>query len=155
MTTIARVKFWVCINIYAILLDVLGCATLAIAILLLRTWLVATAFLCVISAFVFYGGIGVHSTYSEKCRIYNILVKRNSKGIKPESFKEFLSVPCHRMVVRMVLAQLHQAAMYKEIMKNYYVPPWKRTFSTKTTYRIFNTREEGEQWLLQRKNEIV
>ena len=155
MTTIARVKFWVCINIYAILLDVLGCATLAIAILLLRTWLVVAVSLCVVAVFIFYGGIGVHSTYSEKCRIYNILIKRNSKGLKLETFKEFLSVPCHRIVVRMVLVRLRQGARYKEVKKKYYLPPWKRTFSTETTYRVFKTREEGEQWLLQRKNEIV
>ena len=151
----ARAKFWIRINIYAILLDVLGCITFAMAFLLLRTWLVATILCCIVAIFILYGGVGVHSTYPEKCRIYAILIRRNSNGVKEESFKDFLSVPCHRVIVRMVLHELHQSTKYSEIKKKYYVPPWERRFPTETIYHVFKTKEEGDQWLLQRKKEIV
>ena len=150
----ARAKFWLCINIYAILLDVVGCMTFVMAILLFRTWLVATIFCCFLAAFILYGASGIHSTYPEKCRIYAILIRKNSNGIKLESFKEFLSVPCHRVIVRMVLHQLHQSARYREIKKKYYVAPWEKRCSMETTYHIFKTKEEGEQWLLQKKKDF-
>ena len=144
-----------CINVYAILLDVLGCIAFVIAVVLLRTWLVAAVSCCFVAIFMFYGGIGIHSTYPEKCRIYSILMRRNSNGVKEETFKDFLSVPCHRVIVRMVLYQLHQSDKYREIKEKYYTPPWERTFPKETTYHIFKTKEEGEQWLLQRKTKIV
>ena len=153
--TFARAKFWICINIYALLLDVLGCTTFVMAIVLLRTWLVATILCCFAAIFILYGGIGIHSTYTEKCRIYSILIRRNSNGVKVETFKDFLSVPCHRVVVRMVLHQLHQSAKYSEIKEKYYKPPWERRFPEETVYRVFKTKEEGEQWFLQRKREIA
>ncbi len=152
---LARARFWLIVNIYAILLDVIGLVMFAAALLLLRTWFV-TAVLCFFLAVVMlYGGFGVHSTYPEKRRIYSILIRKNRDGVKMESFKDFLSVPCHRVVVRMVLYHLHQSAMYSAIKKKYYVPPWQREFSTKTTYHVFKTKEEGLEWLLQKKKEVA
>jgi hypothetical protein len=145
----ARVKFWIYINVYALLLDVLGCVAFGIAFLVFKTWLAAAIVFCVAAVYLLHNGFKIHSTYSEKCRIYNTLIRRNKNGIQRESFKKFLSVPCHRIIVRMVLARLRQESIYRELIRAYYIPPWKRGFSTKTTYRIFKTKEEGDQWLLE------
>lgn len=151
----ARTKFWLLINIYAIILDCIGVFGLAIAFLHLRTWPVAAISIGIVASLVLYGGIGIHTTYEEKCRIYLVLLKRNAVVFHLESFRDFMSVPCHRMVVRMVLHRLRIQHQYAVIKQTYYAPPWKRRFADETKLYVFKSKEEGDQWLLQQRNKLA
>ena len=152
---IARVKFWICINAYALLLDGLSLMAFALAWKLFQTWLVAALLIAIVGAYVLYGGIGIHSTYDEKCRIYSLLLRRNSHGLRIETFRDFMSVPCHRLVVRMVLCRIKSSQVYANIKDRFYIPPWRRRFSNDTQLIIFKSKEEGDKWLLQRNNKIA
>lgn len=136
----SRVRFWIEINTYALLLDALALSALLAAVSLLRTWLVLAVILTIGAIFLAYGGLGVHSTYREKCRMFSVLLRRNRKGMRMESFKDYMSVPCHRMVVRMVLKRIGEGASYSTVKKAYYVPPWKNRFSNETVVRIYKKR---------------
>lgn len=107
--------------------------------------------ICIMGALFLYGGIGIHGTYFEKKRIYSILLRRNLKDFHKDSFKEFLGVPCHRLVVRMVLHEIGHSERYAELKSAFYRYPWQRQFSDETKLFVFKTKEEGDQWLLQQK----
>lgn len=152
---IARAKFWIGINAYALLLDCLGLTAFAWAWRLFGTWPVAASLSVIIGAFVMYGGIGIHSTYHEKCRIYSLLLRRNRHGLRIDAFRDFMSVPCHRLVVRMVLCRLDRSHKYADLKRRFYVPPWQRRFSNDTQLIVFRSKEEGDEWLLQRNSKIA
>ena len=152
---LARARFWLLINVYAILLDCIGVVGLVIALSLSRTWPVAATLCGIVAGWILYGGVGVHSTYQEKCRIYTVLLKRNAVSLHIESFRDFMSVPCHRIVVRLVLHKLGLQRQYAVIKQAYYVPPWKRRFTDETKLYVFKSKEEGDQWLLQQGNKLV
>ena len=152
---VARFKFWMIVNVYALLLDIIALMMFLIAVSLFRISLVSCILLVSMGAFLLYGAIGIHGTYGEKKRIYTILLRKNIKAYRMESFKDFLSVPCHRVVVRLVLNKLSLNSEYKKIKGAYYVYPWKRKFLNETVIHIFTTKEEGDKWLLQQKNKIA
>lgn len=147
---LARVKFWMCINAYALLLDALSLTAIALSLCMFRTWLVLSLGVLLIGIYMFCGGIGIHMTYGEKCRIYALLVRRNAHGLRIESFRDFMSVPCHRLVVRMVLYRVGYSREYATVKRKFYVSPWRREFQTDTELVVFKTKEEGEAWLSHR-----
>lgn len=144
---VARAKFWVCINAYALLLDGLSLTAIALSLCMFRTWLVLSLVVLVVGVYTLCGGIGIHLTYREKCRIYALLVRRNAHGLRIDSFKDFMSVPCHRLVVRMVLCRIGYFHEYATVKRKFYVPPWRREFPTDTELVVFKTKEEGAAWL--------
>jgi len=52
----------------------------------------------------------------------NILEKRNSKNIRPGTFKMYLKTPCGQLLVSKVLARLKKTEQYKNLTK----VEWKR-----------------------------
>ena len=152
---LARARFWLLINAYAILLDCIGVVGLVIAVSLSRAWPVAAILCGIVAGWILYGGVGIHSTYQAKCRIYAVLLKRNAASLHIESFRDFMSVPCHRMVVRLVLHKLGLQHQYAVIKQTYYVPPWKCRFTDETKLYVFKSKEEGDQWLLRQRNRFA
>lgn len=117
----------VTLNAYAFLLDVISavlfgaCGVFAFC----GSWMIACA--CAAIGFFFLsGGIGVHQTFAEKRRLHYLLERRNCRAIRPETFREYLDVPCHRLVVRSVLCRLGHREKYREVIKLYYKWPWQR-----------------------------
>ena len=148
----ARVKFWVCINAYGLLLDLLGLAALVVAWRAAPACLAASVLASLVGAYALYGGIGIHSTYGEKCRIYELLSRRNRKSLRVDTFADFMSVPCHRLVVRMVLRHGGYACAYKTIKRRFYVPPWRRRMPCGTELIVFRTKEDGDKWLARQRS---
>ena len=94
------------VNVYALLLDVLALMTFWGGCLLSQLGLVYCLIALAVGAFLLYGAIGIHGTYLEKRRIYSLLLRKNARLFRIESFKDFMSVPCHRVIVRMALEKL-------------------------------------------------
>ena len=147
-----KVEFWIAVNVYALLLDAIALAAFVIAVLLFRTTLILCAAFALMGVLLLYGAIGIHGTYPEKCRIYSVLLRKNAQQFRIESFRDFVSVPCHRVIVRMVLSKLRKSFEYANIKKAYYRYPWQRQFQDDTVLHIFATKEEGDVWLLRQKN---
>lgn len=148
---VARARFWVSINAYALLLDAVGLMLLALAVMLLQNWFVAAVSSALLGVGLVYGGMGVHSTYDEKRRIYSVLLKRNAQAVRLDTFRDFMSVPCHRLVVRMVLHRLNCDSEYETVKRLFYVPPWRRNRACETVLHVFRSKEEGARWLLRKK----
>lgn len=145
----AKLKFWLFVNVYALLMDFLAFAAFFFAWSIYGKYLVLGLISALVGALSLYAAIGIHGTYSEKCRIYTALLRKNTRAFRPESFREFVSVPCHRVLVRMVLRKLGRSGDYAAILKAYYRYPWQRKISLETEFKVFKTKEEGDAWLLQ------
>ena len=148
---VARARFWVCVNAYALLLDAVGLMLLAFAVMMPQTWFVAAVSSALLGVGLIYGGIGVHSTYDEKRRIYSVLLKRNARAVQLDTFRDFMTVPCHRLVVRMVLHRLNCDSEYETVKRRFYVSPWRRKRGQETILHVFRFKEEGLQWLVRQK----
>lgn len=147
-----RLKFWITVNVYALLLDALSLFVFWIAYSLFRTGLVLGVLIVSVGVMLLYAAIGIHGTYPEKCRIYSVLLRVNKKQFKLESFRDFVGVPCHRVLVRMVLSKLDKAHEYPSIIKAYYRYPWQNEVQSDTKVYVFKGKDEGAAWLLQQKN---
>ena len=143
-----RFRIWITINAYAILLDVVATvmAYACVLIFLNNCWVLG-ACVGIGSIWCIYGGIGVHGTYKRKMRLYMALLKRNKRHLSFSSFRDYMDVPCHRMIVRLVLRDIGRSFDYPRVRKKYYRWPWNRRPSTGTsTLVIFKTNEEWQTW---------
>ena len=89
---------------------------------------------------------------AEKVRMFRVLLRRNRRAFRRDSFKEFMGVPCHRLVVRMVLHRLDCPSEFSRLKRMYYHYPWEKRLPQATVLRVFKNSQEGEQWLLQQQS---
>ncbi len=61
------------------------------------------------------------STWEDKKIKYKILMGKNQKGFRPESFQVFMQAPCGRLLTKVVLKDLNLKEKYKELL--YYKVP--------------------------------
>jgi hypothetical protein len=148
-----RIPLWIVLNYYAFLLDAL-CVLGGLAGL--KCYLQGyslIAYICLVfCVLVGYAAIVLHSSYPTKRHLFSVLKRRNFRNVHIGSFEEFVDVPCHRLIVRTVLSHLNKGYLYREVMKRYYVLPWKRKHFNDTGFVIFNAQEEYEQW---RRNKLL
>lgn len=71
------------------------------------------------------GAYSILSSWEDKKRKYNILIKRNQDSFRSDVFKEYMEAPCGRLLVRIVLKDLGMSSQYKQLVKFYYKPFWK------------------------------
>ena len=88
--------------------------------------------------------------YYHRKRIFTVLLRRNRNDFHFKSFEDYVDAPCHRMVIRLVLLELNQKDKYKEIIKKYYLPPWKR-HNRESRVIFFKNQEEAQEWLQNQK----
>lgn len=69
-----------------------------------------------ISFVFFYHSMRLFSTYKDKLKKCDILIKKNFKEFKPESFKVFMQAPCGRLVTKTVLKELGKIDKYKSLL---------------------------------------
>ena len=143
---LAKCRFWAVINVYALLLDVIALLMFWAAFRLVGSGLALCIILAFVGAFLLYGALGIHGTYAEKRRIYGILLRKNAREFHIDSFKDFMGVPCHRVVVMMVLGKLGKRSAYGEIKRKYYRYPWQSRFDDTTILHIFQSKGEGKPW---------
>lgn len=80
----------------------------------------------------------LYSSSSTKIRAYAMLINRNQKKWDPESFTDFMSAPCGRLLVRKVLHDLGKSSEYANIRKM----PKKKIESIKFV-KSFETFKDG------------
>jgi len=62
-------------------------------------------------------GVRLFSGLERKERKINILLAKNGKVFKPETFAEYMQAPCGRLVVKVVLSRLNKETEYKCLLK--------------------------------------
>ncbi len=78
-----------------------------------RWWVLALAAVAAIVCL--RGGISILASWPDKKRKYNVLMTRNAAGLRPDTFTEFMSAPCGRLLVRIVLADLGMPGSYAQL----------------------------------------
>lgn len=152
-----RIPLWITLNFYAFVLDAL-CASLALtgAGCFSQGYSLFAWIFWVLAGFVATGALKIHLSYPKKYYLFTVLKRRNLKKIRMASFEEFVDVPCHRLIVRTVLAHLNCEACYKEVLKRYYRLPWQRDTFVPGEAIVFNSPDEYNRWKLkQSKQRIV
>jgi len=98
------------INIFAFLL--IGFSAV-IFFLPLEVFFIIFKFLCVILTAA--GGIGIFSQWKSKNRKLKILIARNTKQLRLDTFEDLKESPCGRVIADIVLRELRKSENYKYI----------------------------------------
>lgn len=101
------------LNFYAFLLLIIGIGIGVIPLYKLNLWLTLPQ----ISTVVFFliSSVRIFSTWKHKKRDYSILMRKNEKGIRPSSFSDYMQAPCGRLLTILVLHDLGQMSMYRNL----------------------------------------
>ena len=102
------------LNIYSFLLLLCGIVFLSLSFFEINRFF--TILLVTVSFISFYHSIRLFFTYKDKLRKCDILVKKNVKEFKPETFKLFMQAPCGRLVTKTVLKELNMSTEYKSLL---------------------------------------
>lgn len=104
------------LNIYAFLLLLAGGGIVCFSIFYHSTILLIIEIS--LTAICIKGAFAIFSSWDDKKRKYTVLMQRNSPLLRPDTFKEFMSAPCGRLLARIVLKDLNQKNQYK-LLKQY------------------------------------
>jgi len=71
-----------------------------------------------IIAFIFLikQSVKLFSTWESKKKKYAILMERNKKQFRPDTFQAYMQAPCGRLLTRVVLKDLGEKDRYKELL---------------------------------------
>lgn len=104
------------LNAYAFLLVLIGGGVAFIPVHRVSLWLIipqaAIAIVCLKAAYT------ILSSWQDKKRQYRILMQRNKKELRPDTFSEYMQAPCSRLLTRMVLKDLGRSDCYKTLKKH-------------------------------------
>ncbi len=71
----------------------------------------------VLSLLCWKGAWKIFSSWKSKRRIYDILMRRNTQGLIPWSFREYVHTPCGRLMTRLVLRDLRREESIRWIQR--------------------------------------
>ena len=139
---------WILLNAYAFLLDALALASGAVTYLLFCRGHYAWSIFPVIAFVVLLvSAIKLHLSYPHKLKTYYTLYRRNRCALHYDSFKEFMGVPCHRLIVRTVLHRIGHPEEYGVIFEKAWGSALPCCSPRPAEVHIFHNAEEGARWL--------
>ena len=101
------------LNTYAFLLLLIGGGIMSISLYVINTpLLIAQITLTLIC---FKGAFSIFNSWTDKKIKYEILMNRNKYNFRRDTFKEFMTAPCGRLLVKVVLSDLDKTHKYKEL----------------------------------------
>ncbi len=103
------------LNVYAILLLVLGVGMGILPVYEISYYLIIPQVLLI--AVFLKGAFGIFSSWTDKKRKYVVLMERNSKEFRPDTFYEYMQAPCGRLLVKIVLSDLGLSEQYVVLRK--------------------------------------
>jgi hypothetical protein len=103
------------LNIYSFLIVFAGILTLAMPFYLINRWILIIQAIIAIKLFMISGRL--FSTWGNKQKEIDILVKKNQVKFRPDTFEIFMQAPCGRLIVRQVLRDLNKPDEYKSLLK--------------------------------------
>ena len=102
------------INIYSFLIVCAGILTLIIPFYLFSKWILVVQGIVALKLFMISGRL--FFTWNDKKREIDLLVKRNVKEFRPDTFDVFMQAPCGRLVVCEALKELNMLREYKTLL---------------------------------------
>jgi hypothetical protein len=97
------------------LLLLAGILILAAPLYLISPWtLIIQGFIAIK---VFQSAAGLFAAWDDKKRKIAVLLGKNKKEFRAETFRPFMQAPCSRLVVKYVLKEIGREDTYKELMK--------------------------------------
>jgi hypothetical protein len=66
--------------------------------------------------FLLNSAIKLFATWNDKKRMYKVLILKNKKQFRADSFKDFMQAPCGRLLTKAVLKDLRLKEKYKELL---------------------------------------
>ena len=111
------------INIYSFLIILAGILTLAAPFYLISKWTLVVQGIIALKLFMISSRL--FFSWNDKKREIDLLVKRNKKEFRPDTFKVFMQAPCGRLVVCEALKELNMQREYKALLK-LQKPLWER-----------------------------
>ena len=103
------------LNIYSFLLAGAGILTLLSPFYLITKWVLIIQVIIAVKFFLFSARL--FSTWEEKNKKIDILMKKNIKEFRPDTFEIFMQAPCGRLIVHQVLKDLNKQDEYKLLLK--------------------------------------
>ena len=120
------------LNTYSFLLLICGIATAIVPLYQVSKLLVIPQ--VVICFICFKQSYRLFSTWGEKKRKYAVLMERNKKQFRPDTFEAYMQAPCGRLLTKAVLKDLGERDRYKELLV-YRVPVLESLKHNCTTQR--------------------
>lgn len=102
------------LNTYSFLLLFCGIINALIPFFRISKWLIVPQI--IVSLFCIKQAMHLFSAWKDKKIKYEILMKKNIKEFRPDSFKVFMQAPCGRLLTKVVLKDLGLSKKYKELL---------------------------------------
>lgn len=103
------------LNSYAFLLLFCGVCMGVLPIYKVSCWLIIPQIIIVL--IFIKGAYSIFSSWDDKKRKYVVLMERNAKVFRADTFSEYMTAPCGRLLVKIVLADLDSSDKYKLLKK--------------------------------------
>ena len=112
--TISTFPRFLYLNIYALLLLLVGGFIACIPLYKISLWLLIPQGIGFL--FCLKNAHKIFASWKSKKRKYAILMERNEKELRPDTFKDYIQAPCGRLLVKIVLKDLNQENRYKDLL---------------------------------------
>jgi len=114
-----KIKTFIYLNYWAFILDFIGILLSSILFLFPVALLIKIP-ITIFILFILFKAIELHRTVGQKYRARVVLLAKNRKGIREDTFEQYMRAPCGRMLVRDVLSTLGYQSEYKELKRKFY-----------------------------------
>ena len=112
---ISSIPRFLYLNSYAFLLIFIG---VGIAVIPCYRWHWSLVVIQALFALMcIYYAMKIFSSWSEKKRVYKVLIERNEKEVRPETFNDYMQAPCGRLLAHIVLKDLGRQDQFAELDK--------------------------------------
>jgi hypothetical protein len=102
------------LNTYSFLLLICGIIVFAIPLFIVSKILIIPQIF--FTLFLLNSAIKLFATWNDKKRMYKVLILKNKKQFRADSFKDFMQAPCGRLLTKAVLKDLRLKEKYKELL---------------------------------------
>jgi hypothetical protein len=102
------------LNTYSFLLLICGIIVFAIPLFIVSKILIIPQI--VFTLFLLNSAIKLFATWNDKKRMYKVLILKNKKQFRADSFKDFMQAPCGRLLTKAVLKDLRLKEKYRELL---------------------------------------
>ena len=102
------------LNTYSFLLLICGIIVFAIPLFIVSKILIIPQIF--FTLFLLNSAIKLFATWNDKKRMYKVLILKNKKQFRADSFKDFMQAPCGRLLTKAVLKDLRLKEKYRELL---------------------------------------
>ena len=103
------------LNFYSFLLLFLSFLIITVPLYKITAWFLIPQL--ILAVYVFVQSVKLFSTWQDKKLKYKILMGKNKDEFRPDTFEQFMQMPCGRLLTKIVLKDLGKKSEYKNLLK--------------------------------------